>query len=327
MGGSRWSDDLYRDRVDHRARSGTATFAHDHDIKAGRTAAKAHDKMSPLGVKIRESRDSDAHPDSVAIGIFFDVTGSMGGVPKVLQQKLPKLMDLLLTKGYCKDPQLLVGAVGDYHSDNVPLQTGQFESGIEIDEDLGRLFLEGGGGGTYEESYQNAMYFMAKHTSIDCWEKRGKKGFLFLIGDEKPYGASSRVEIKEIFGDDVESNIETKDLIREVQERYNVFYIIPSGTSHFSDPALRECWAQLIGAEHVLMLEDPNLVCETIGATIGMFENALTLDRVASDLGGSKDALVVKGALDKLVGSAALTKAAKGNLPDAAKDGGKTIRL
>jgi len=327
MGGSSWNDDLYRDRAAFRKSSGTATFKHDDDIKKGKVAAKAHDKMSPHGVKIRESRDSDAHPDSVAVGVFFDVTGSMGGVPVVLQQKLPKLMDILLTKGYCKDPQILVGAVGDYHSDRVALQAGQFESGIEIDEDLGRLFIEGGGGGTYEESYQNAMYFFARHTSIDCWDKRGKKGFLFLIGDEKPYAASTRAEIKEIFGDDVQDKITVQEMIKEVQERYNLFFIIPKGTSHYEDPALRECWAKLIGAEHVLMLEDPNLVCETIGATIGMFENALTLDKVAADLGGSKDAMVVKGALDKLMGSASLAKASgKGNLPTAAKDS-KTVRL
>lgn len=324
MGGSSWSNDLYNDRAAHKASTGTATFDHDDDIKKGRKTAKAHDKMSPHGVKIRESRDSETHPDSVAIGVFFDVTGSMGHVPVVLQQKLPKLMELLLTKGYCKDPQILVGAVGDYHADRVALQTGQFESGIEIDEQLGLLYLEGGGGGSYEESYQNAMYFFARHTAIDCWEKRGKKGFLFLIGDEKPYAVSTRAEIKAIFDDDIQDNVSVKDLIREVSERYNVFFIIPSGTEHFKDPALRECWAGLLGAEHVIMLEDPSLVCETIGSIVGMFESGLSLDKISTDLG--KDAIVVKGALDKLMGSASLAKTAKGNLPATAKKD-KTVRL
>ena len=324
MGGSSWSDDFYKDRAADRARTGTATFAHDDDIKAGRTVAKAHDKMSPHGVRIRESRDSDAHPDSVAIGVFFDVTGSMGHVPVVLQQKLPKLMELLLTKGYCKDPQILIGAVGDYHSDRVALQTGQFESGIEIDEQLGLLYLEGGGGGSYEESYQDAIYFFARHTAIDCWEKRGKKGFLFLIGDEKPYAVSTRKEIKDIFDDDVQDKVFVQDLIREVSERYNVFFIIPSGTEHYKDPVLRQCWAGLIGAEHVIALDEPNLVCETIGSIVGMFESDLSLDKMASDLG--KDAIVVRGALDKLQGKASLAKTGKGNLPATAKKD-KTVRL
>ena len=181
MGGSAWSDDLYRDRAATRARAGTPTFLHDASIRSGATAKKAHSTLEPKDVKMRESRDSAAHPDSLAIGVIFDVTGSMSTVPGIVQKKLGKLMEILLDKKYCEDPQLLIGSVGDYHSDKVPLQTGQFESGIEIDEQLGHLFLEGGGGGSYEESYQQALYFFAHKTSTDCWDKRGKKGFLFLL--------------------------------------------------------------------------------------------------------------------------------------------------
>jgi hypothetical protein len=240
-----------------------------------------------------------------------------------VQKKLIKLMEILLDKKYCEDPQILVGSVGDYHSDKVPLQVGQFESGIEIDEQLGHLFLEGGGGGSYEESYQQALYFFAHKTSIDCWDKRGKKGFLFLIGDEKPYGAMTPKEILDVFGDVVQENVLTKDLIRMVQERYNLFFLIPAGTSHFNDPHLKETWGSLIGSENVIMLGDPNLVCETIGATVGMFENALTLDKVEADLGGTKDALVVRTALDRL---APFVASAKGGVPATTSSGG-TVRL
>ena len=37
------------------------------------------------------------------------------------------------------------------------------------------------------ESYELAMYFMARHTALDCHEKRGKRGYLFIIGDEMAY--------------------------------------------------------------------------------------------------------------------------------------------
>ena len=143
--------------------------------------------MDPRDVRVRESRDSDAHPESHAVAVLFDVTGSMQGVPRILQANLPKLMGLLIRKGYLDHPQILIGAIGDATCDAAPLQVGQFESGIEIEEDLGKLYLEGGGGGHITESYELAMYFMARHTAIDCFEKRGRRGYLFVIGDEIPY--------------------------------------------------------------------------------------------------------------------------------------------
>ena len=54
-----------------------------------------------------------------------------------------------------------------------------------------------------------------------------------------------------------------------------------------------------------------------------MFENALTLDKVEADLGGTKDALVVRTALDRL---APFVASAKGGVPATTSSGG-TVRL
>jgi len=194
MGSSSYSDDFYTARVADRKARGVDTFAHTAAVAKGVAPKAVHPKLDPKGVT-RESRDSAEHPNSVAIGVMFDVTGSMGGVPITLQQKIPQLMGLLLRKGYIQDPQIMFGAVGDFFADHAALQVGQFESGIEMDDDITNLWLEGGGGGTNQESYQDALYFFARHTSTDCWEKRGKKGYLFLIGDEAPYNAATTTEI------------------------------------------------------------------------------------------------------------------------------------
>ena len=61
--------------------------------------------------------------------------------------------------------------------------------------------LEGGGGGQMRESYELAMYFMARHTSLDCHEKRGKRGYLFIIGDEMPYPNVNPQQVSRILGD------------------------------------------------------------------------------------------------------------------------------
>ena len=59
----------------------------------------------------------------------------------------------------------MFGAIGDATCDRAPLQVGQFESDNRMDDDLGRILLEGGGGGQKTESYELAMYFMARHTA------------------------------------------------------------------------------------------------------------------------------------------------------------------
>jgi hypothetical protein len=177
MGYSSYSDDFYNDRVANRVATNTPTFSYDADINAGKVKAGVHDSLNIKG-KIRESRDSKEHPNSTPIAVIFDETGSMGEVPRIMQSKLPQLMGLLLRKGYIEDPQVLFGAVGDWpNREAAPLQIGQFESGIEMDDNITHIYLEGNGGGQKHESYQNALYYFAHRTSCDAYEKRGKKGY------------------------------------------------------------------------------------------------------------------------------------------------------
>ena len=173
MGGSYYSDDAARS-----VRSVRSTKSVD-DVFVSNKLGKVDPALDPKGLKMRESRDSDAHPDSNAIMVMFDVTGSMGSIPAHFasdKQALPALMALLTSKGYIPDPQILFGAIGDANSDSTPFQIGQFESGNEMDDWLTKIFLEGNGGGQNHESYELAYYAATRHTSIDCFEKRNKKG-------------------------------------------------------------------------------------------------------------------------------------------------------
>lgn len=277
MGGTSWSDDIYRGRVQHRAATNQPTFAHDAAIRSGATARKAHDTLNPLNVKMRESRDSDAHPESLAIAVIFDVTGSMGGVPVVLQKKLAGLMNLIIGKGYVEHPQILNGAVGDAYTDNVPLQIGQFESGIEMEDNLTNIYLEGNGGGQQRESYDLAFYFLARHTSIDCFEKRGVKGYVFIIGDEGFYPQVDRRQVKALIGDDLTEDIPTEQIVRQLEERYHVFHILAMQGSVASDRTVQQQWKALLG-ERSLQLKDADTVAELIATTIGLTEGAVDLD-------------------------------------------------
>jgi hypothetical protein len=283
MGTTRWSDEHYRDRARLRAAAGKDAFEHDHDVRSGRAARAVHQKMNPKGVSVRESRDSAAHPESHAVAVLFDVTGSMRSVPRVLQENLPKLMDLLIRKGYLEHPQILIGAIGDATCDDAPLQVGQFESGIEIEDDLGKLYLEGGGGSDITESYELALYFMARHTSLDCFEKRGRRGYLFVIGDEIPYPVVKRREIKKVTGDTAQADIPVRDMIAELERTFDTFFVLPKMTHHWNNAEVHDRWAQLLG-QKVLRLEEPAAICELIASTIAVAEGRASSAEVAVGL-------------------------------------------
>src|SRR5688500_14244711 len=76
-----------------------------------------HPLMNPHGVKVRESRDSEAHPSSLAIAFALDVSGSMGEIPaRLATTTLPHFMAALLDAGVA-DPQVLFMAVGNAASE------------------------------------------------------------------------------------------------------------------------------------------------------------------------------------------------------------------
>ena len=167
MGGSFYSDAIYHDRVTKHRKAGTDIFAHSAAIKSGSKPKNIHDSLNPsipnsLGVKIREVLDSDNYPESNLAIIIGDTTGSMGRVPRIIMDNLPKLRGALINKGYLPQAQLMVGAVNDAVWSQFPIQISQAENGNEIDEHISNIFIEGGGGSDYHESYDLMFYYLNK---------------------------------------------------------------------------------------------------------------------------------------------------------------------
>ncbi|MEV6343850.1 hypothetical protein [Actinoplanes sp. NPDC051851] len=272
MGSGRWSTDVYTAAESYRAATGQSAFAYSD---AG--ARRVHPDLDPKGVFMRESRDSDEHPFSTPIAVLFDVTGSMNTVPRVLQSQLPQLLGLLTRKGYAIDPQILFGAIGDATCDRAPLQIGQFESDNRMDEDLARFVLEGGGGGQKRESYELAMYFMARHTVLDSAVNRQRKGYLFIIGDELPYARVKPAEVRAVIGDEITEAIPVETILAELKRRYEVYFILPTAAGWGGDREVLTRWRQLLG-QNVLELDDLEAVCDTIALAVGLGEDAIDVD-------------------------------------------------
>ncbi len=325
MGGSVWSQQTYEDRQAVRARTHAPVFQHHEDVISGKVESALHEALDPKKFKngVRESRDSKEHPNSKPIIFALDETGSMASVPRIVQSKLGTLMTTILTKGIMPDPQVCFVAVGDAHTGNsphnreqAPLQVGQFESGIEMEGDLTRIYLEANGGGQNKESYDLALYFSVHHVVSDAWEKRKEKGFLFITGDELTYDTLDAETIHRIFGGEKsDQNFTIHQLVKDAQERYHVFFIIPGGANHSSSRELHDHWATLLGADHVLHLGDPGQVCDLVALTIGIVEGTAT----ASILETSTQE--IKTAMDPVVA------ATKAKVEKAKAAGHKTARL
>jgi hypothetical protein len=240
-----------------------------------------HALMNPKGVRLRESRDSAEHPNSLSVVFALDVTGSMGKIPELLaKEELPKFMKILLDCNV-PDTQLLFVAVGDATSDQAPLQVGQFESTAELmDRWLTWSYLEGNGGGQKHESYELAMYFLAEHTEMDCWMKRKKKGYLFMTGDELPYPAVSRHQVEALIGDRLDQDVPVAAAVAALQQTYHPFFLIPD-VQRAKRWDVERTWRELLG-DHVICMEAPEDTCYVAAGLVGLSERRIPdVDAVA----------------------------------------------
>lgn len=234
------------------------------------------DTMNPAKLKnqIRECRDSIDHPYSLPVMVFVDVTGSMGSIPHhLIQEKFPSMMETLITYGV-SDAQICFGAIGDHISDSVPLQIGQFEQDTtKLIDGLADIYIEGCGGGQAMESYPLAWYIAGFHTSIDCYEKRGIKGFLFTIGDESFHPDYSSSFIKQMMGmQEAPMNYSAEQLYNAASEKYHIFHIhVQDGSYNAKD--IGSSWKKLMG-ERFLVLEDSSNIAELIGTTVSVINGA-----------------------------------------------------
>jgi hypothetical protein len=201
---------------------------------------------NPYGVKYRESCDSEDSPESTAIIFGLDVTGSMGYLSEeIAKTVLNRTMLEIYDKKPVTNPHIMFNAIGDAQCDRAPLQVTQFEADIRIAEQLLDIWFEGAGGSNGGESYLLTWYFAAKHTKIDCFDKRSKKGFIFTMGDECCHKILTREEIKRVFGDTVDHDYTAAELFNEASRMYEIFHIVIK-TGGYNYQQSGEDWKKLI---------------------------------------------------------------------------------
>lgn len=282
--GDPWSKSTY-DRVTRRKIDSGTAFQYTRSSKSA-GVWEAHDNLkvlTPNGEPVtRESRDSDRYPVTTPIVVGFDVTGSMDENPAILQSSLKGLMGMIDRKGLVSGPQIAIAAYGDTNGDYVPVQLSQFECDNLIDENLDNVFIEGHGCGNGGETSTALAWFVARHVVTDAWEKRGKRGYMFLIGDECALSVQPD-ESKRFLGEPEPRLITPEDAFSAATERWDVYFLVVNNWSAQYQDSVRK-YKDLLGDDHVIVLESTESAPAVIASVIALTEGTMDRSEMACEL-------------------------------------------
>lgn len=215
----------------------------------------------------------------------FDVTGSMGSLPKVIYDKMPLIAGQIVENRYLEDPEVGLAAIGDVRCDQAPIQICDFSLIRSLDDWLKRIWLEGNGGGNQGESYEFMAYFYARY----CEMPEAETPFLLITGDEPMRGSLSKSELEQRFGGKHEP-IDTKDVFDEVRRKFkgNVFGIFCTH-GRDGDAGALESWRKAFGKERVILLREDKAVADVTLGIFAVMTGSRTLDQYCEDMKTKRD--------------------------------------
>ena len=259
MGGGTWTTSSFASYSTSKGRSYDAvTCSLDGDYRSQDMykETRLNKKLNPKNV-LRECVDSEEHPNTIPVILALDVTGSMGDAAVEVAKDLNIVMTRLFKE--VKDIEFMIMGIGDLACDRAPIQISQFESDIRIAEQMDQVYFEYGGGGNAYESYTAAWYMGSRHTKLDCLQKRG---IIITLGDEQlnpylPYSALVKAT-----GDDLQGDIETKDLFEEASKKFDIYHI-DVDHRRYRDPDIDSSWQKYLDENHYKSVK-LNAVTDTI---------------------------------------------------------------
>ncbi len=251
-----------------------------YDVHAGRsyddavTAKKSRDDLVPASLRTESESP---------LVIACDVTGSMGEWPATIFSKLPYL-DLEGKEYLGKSMEICFAAIGDAHSDSYPLQVRPFCGGKGLEKRLKELVIEGGGGGSTQESYELGALYFARNIEMP----RAVNPLCIIIGDEGLYSYADKDQASEWARTTLEGRTSTSQIFEELKRKYNVYLVRkPYGDSSANvmdstNQRIYNEWVALLGADHIADLPDAGRVVDVIfgilakeTGRIGYFEDEL----------------------------------------------------
>lgn len=236
---------------------------YDRDVRPSRS--RGHGGYSDDAARAT-SQQTRLHADMNALGrritvevrsplvYSFDVTGSMGSLPRILWDKMPMIIGQIIARGYLEEFQLCMAAIGDRDNDRVPVQIGTFDSPRAADEWMKKIYFEGGGGGNNVESYEMAAWYFANMVDMS----KAETPFYLFTGDEGFFDTIPATEIRKHFDPDYsgETSVKSVDVFEQLIEKFggNVFKIHRYYSSESSNNRSLEQWREALGPQRVIEL-------------------------------------------------------------------------
>jgi hypothetical protein len=180
--------------------------------------------------------------------VAVDVTGSMASWPFEIFDRLPLLYNTL--SQYREDLEICFAAIGDARCDLWPLQVTTFASGYDLEQLLGALYGEGGGGDA-PESYGLFAHWVNTHVKVPNAQE---KPFLILFGDAPMHATVNKQLITRYLGDKVRTDVDAIETWKKLAAVWNVWFLRrPTGRPH---DKVDKQWGQAITEQKIFHIQD-----------------------------------------------------------------------
>jgi hypothetical protein len=180
--------------------------------------------------------------------IAVDVTGSMASWPAEIFDRLPLLYNTL--SQYREDLEVCFAAIGDAACDQWPLQVTTFASGFDLEQLLGSLYGEGGGGDA-PESYGLFAHWVNTHVEVPDLDETP---FLIVFGDITMHPKVPKEQITHYLGDRGSRNVDAIKAWQQASENWNTWFLRrPTGKP---GDMVDQQWGKAIGEQKIFHIQD-----------------------------------------------------------------------
>lgn len=218
--------------------------------RAKASGPRTYEKKSGPNEKIVDPKKRISTESANPLVIAVDVTGSMADWPFEIFDRLPLLFNTL--SQYREDLEICFVAIGDAAVDDWPLQVTTFASGFDLEQLLGALFGEGGGGDA-PESYGLFAHWLNTHVEVPN-ANGNEPPFLIVFGDVTMHAKTPAAQVVEYLGDERKSNVDSIKAWQKVCKTWNTWFLRrPTGSA--GDEVDKQ-WGKAIGEQKILHIKD-----------------------------------------------------------------------